>query len=114
MTIVGKISKSKYIILIPIIIFTVYLTHNMRNINLEQKISEAQRLVKRSPKIYDLNIQQYQPYKQLKQLQHKHISNLHQQQPKQQPKKTTQTTIQTTQTTSTTIQTITTSSTNLF
>ena len=79
MTIVGKISKSKNIILIPIIIFTVYLTHTMRNINLEQKISEAKRLVKRAPKVYDLNIQQYQPFKHLKQLQHKHISNLHQQ-----------------------------------
>ena len=86
MTIVGKISKSKYIILIPIIIFIVYLTHTMRNINLEQKISEAKRLVRRSPKVYDLNTQQYQPNKHLKQLQHKHISNLHQQQPKQQLK----------------------------
>ena len=83
MTIVGKISKSKYIILIPIIIFIVYLTHTMRNINLEQKISEANRLVRRSPKVYDLNTQQYQSIKHLKQLQHKHISNLHQQQPKQ-------------------------------
>ena len=83
MTIVGKISKSKYIILIPIIIFIVYLTHTMRNINLEQKISEAKGLVKRSSELYDLNIQQYQPTKHLKQLQHKHISNLHQQQPKQ-------------------------------
>ena len=71
MTIVGKISKSKYIILIPIIIFIVYLTHTMRNINLEQKISEAQRLVRRSPKVYDLNIQHYQPPKHLKRLQHK-------------------------------------------
>ena len=71
MTIVGRISKSKYVILIPVIIFIVYLTHTMRNINLDQKLIEARRLIKRSADYYDPTQHLQQP-KQQKQ---------HQQQP---------------------------------
>lgn len=76
MTIVGRISKSKYVNLIPVIIFIVYLTHTMRNINLDQKLIEARRLVKRSADYYDPTQHLQQP-KQQKQ----HQLKQHQQQP---------------------------------
>ena len=79
MTIVRKICKLKYIILIPILIFIVYLASVVKNIDINQNLVEAKRLVKRS---IQQPQQPQQPTTHLKQS--KQHNNPNKQQPQQQ------------------------------
>ena len=85
MTIVRKISKSKYIILLPILIFIVYLIQATNNINLDQKLIEVKNLAKRSIQIHESRPQQQQKqHKQHKKLKQHNIQQHNNfQQPKQ-------------------------------